>query len=153
MSHMPETISYLEVLWTVIGAIPFFLGSLLLRSLMHDRKVLKEDGVNGADDIVIATWIGLVWFEMVSTGAIVGTGVTAMLIPASTSQAVTATGAAITVGFLVIGCASAGVMFWVIVRRLKLRLFLESKYRVEHISLIHVAAAAQQQQEYRVDAP
>lgn len=90
---------------------------------------------------------------MVSTGAIVGTGITAMIIPAATSQVVTATGMAITIGFMVIGCASAGVMFWVIVRRLKLRLFLESKYRVEHISLIHASATAQQRQEYRIDAP
>lgn len=60
MQYIPDTVSYLEVLWTVIGAIPFILGGLLLRSLMGDRKTLKNDGVNGADDIVIATWIGLV---------------------------------------------------------------------------------------------
>lgn len=131
---MWRTVSVLEVIWLAVGLVPFIVGLVLNTELVRERRKLKHDGVNGADDIVIETWIGLIDILTIGAFCIIGTAVAAMMIEPATPAPYTRTQVAVTFGIFGLGMSLASAQVFIFVRRLKLKLFLRESYNVGHLS-------------------
>lgn len=140
-----QTILWYELLWLGTGIIGAAVVLWMLRDLVNDRDLLRADGLNGGDELLNATAIGINGFLLGIEGSIVLIGYVAILLPSSAQSgnqaAVTPLRVALTLSFFLIAACADGCALWMRVRRGQLRAYLRRNYDADHISQLAPRAA------------
>lgn len=129
-SHLRATANPVEVVWLLAGVFCLYIDWRMLRDLYRDKRRLHDDAMNGGDDILIVTYIGMNWVLVAVHVGIAGIGAAfALREPINPDQPVT-TGSLILTFFLVlIAVAAAFGSVWLRYRRNLIRSYLLNRFR------------------------
>lgn len=142
MVTLPPTVQPLEIVWFLVGCIGLAFAVPLLLSFMRDRRVLRDDGVNGGDTILANLYVGTCWGLVGIELAIVGIGVAAMLTLPAARIVVSRAGVLITIGLVAIALLADFTVFWLSLSRQRLRVYLRRELGAERLRELAALAEA-----------
>lgn len=130
--RVPDTVSWVELIWTLGGLVGCLNHGWLLRDVLRERRRRIAAGLNGSDRLVEIERIGVKGILLAINVVMLAVGLCAMWQPAAAPQRpVTALSIVLTLALLAIGGLTNGLGFWLRWRRRVLR-----EYYVAHMAAV-----------------
>jgi hypothetical protein len=130
VAYLQQTASLVEWIWLICGLFCLIVDAWMLYDLYRDRDRLQNDGMNGGDNILIVTYIGMNWILAIVHSGVVGIGISfAVRLPVNPSQPVTVGSLILTFWLVLIATATAAGSLWLRYRRHLIRAYLIARFK------------------------